>query len=85
MDRGGESMSRLGVLLVGVVLGAASVLIWGAVLHLALYKDQPAQAQPVYLIRRGEFTIIDKRQDPDRSINPSWMEPNMRYTCTETK
>jgi hypothetical protein len=47
-------------------------------------EPPPVQAQ-AYLVRRGEFTIIDKRANPDRSINPSYLVHNMRYTCTEEK
>jgi hypothetical protein len=48
-------------------------------------EPPPVQAQQGYVIRRGEFTIIDKRANPDRSINPSYMQHNMRYVCTEEK
>jgi hypothetical protein len=63
----------------GIVIGAWTVI------YMVHKEPPPVQPQPGYVIRRGEFTIIDKRKFPDRSINPSWMEPNMRYTCTETR
>jgi hypothetical protein len=57
---------------------------------LMTFVKWPAEPPPVapaqgYVIRRGEFTIIDKRTNPDATINPSYMPPNMRYICVEDR
>jgi hypothetical protein len=77
------------VLMVGFVVRflLPAALCAGAVMGVLylLPEPPPAAPQPSYLVRRGTFTIIDKRQNPDKSINPSYMEPNMRFTCVEEK
>jgi hypothetical protein len=57
------------------MLGAA----WG--LH---REPPPVQAMNGHLIRRVEMKLVDTRANPDRNLNPSYMEPNMRFTCVET-
>ena len=67
-----------------VMVGAALGLATGVWMKLPPEPPPVAPAQG-YVIRRGEFTIIDKRANPDKSINPSYMAPNMRFICTEEK
>jgi hypothetical protein len=70
----------LGILTIGVAVAV------GAILH-SVYVSEPPPVAPAqgYVIRRGEFTIVDKRKNPDATINPSYMVPNMRYICTEDR
>jgi len=71
-DWGGLAMFLVGA-------GLSSFIWWANVVR----PIQPVQPQPSYLVRRVEMKIVDTRKNPDKSINPSWMEPNMRFTCIE--
>ena len=64
------------ILAVGLGLG---------VLFTLLLPQEPPSVQPMngYLIRRVEMKLVDHRSNPDRSINPNYMVPNMRFTCLE--
>jgi len=68
-------------LLTGLAAGCVG-LAWALLLMREPPPVAPAQG---YVIRRGEFTIVDKRVSPDATINPSYMPPNMRYICTEDR
>jgi len=70
------------------IIFAIGMLVGGlSVMAAARWPEEPLPVAPAqgYVIRRGEFTIVDKRKNPDATINPSYLVPNMRYTCTEDR
>jgi len=81
-----EWTTRPGIFIAGVLSGVAGTFVTITLLWVSAHKEPPpvAPAQG-YVIRRGEFTIVDKRVNPDSTINPSYMVPNMRYVCTEDR
>ena len=81
-----EWTTRPGIFIAGMLSGTGLTFAFLAVLWASAHREPPpvAPAQG-YVIRRGEFTIVDKRVNPDSTINPSYMVPNMRYVCTEDR
>jgi hypothetical protein len=81
----GEAMSFREMLAAGILASTVACGLGFALGVFATVREPLTAAQPGYLIRRVELKLVDHRQDPDATINPSYMIPNMRFVCTEEK